>query len=84
MKKRFVVCIDSSTKEQHDLFREFIRNEGLAWWHWVTNVWLLVDRKGQFSASDIRDQVSRCYPNVDALVLELRADESSGRLYRFQ
>jgi hypothetical protein len=77
MKKRFVVCVNSATNEQNKQFKEFIRENGLGWWHWLRNVWLLSDSKGKFSAAEIRDQLGRNYPGVYSLVLELRGDDDT-------
>ena len=81
MKKRFVVMIETSSKEQNDSFLEWIKEERLGWWHWFQNVWLLSNSRGHLSASDIRDKLKEFYGTANTLVLELRgADDTwSGR-----
>lgn len=77
MKKRFILSLDSSTTEQDELFEKFVDENGLDWWHWLNNLWLLVDPKGNFSASEIRDEANRIYPHVNKLVLEIRSDDDT-------
>ncbi|CNF16496.1 Uncharacterised protein [Yersinia rohdei] len=74
MKKRFAVAIDSSTPEGNDAFIEFIRENGLGWWHWIENFWMISDRKGKLSASDIRDKIGEIYPGINTIVIELSED----------
>ena len=52
MKKRFVVCYsDNIPKEKEMHFIQFIKDNKLGWWHWISNMWLLVDSSGQMTAS---------------------------------
>jgi hypothetical protein len=78
MKKRFVVMLDSSTKEQNEAFREYLKaaTPGL-WWHWLENSWLLVDPKGTLTASELTDKVMVTYPGVSNLVLEFSDDHDT-------
>ena len=77
MKKRFVVCVDSSTASQNEAFKAFIQRNSFGWWHWLSNVWLLVDSKGISSARDIRDELANIFPGVHNLVLELREGDDT-------
>jgi hypothetical protein len=74
MKKRYIVLLDKSTKEQNDQFLNYLRKHRLGWWHWLTNSWLLSDSAGTLSASIIRDEVKRIYGGVNHFVIELRRD----------
>ena len=71
MIKRFVVTLNSSTKEQNGAFIAFVKENGLGWWHWLDNFWLLTDRSGKFTAITIRDKADEFYPGVHKLVLQL-------------
>ena len=73
MKKRFVVLLDNTTPAQNKAFLARVRGE-LSWWHWIQDAWLLVDRKGEWTASKLRDLANECYPTVDKIVLEFRED----------
>jgi hypothetical protein len=72
MKKRFVVLIESSTKEQNEIFLNWIKSEGVGWFYWFQNAWLLTNIRGHLSASDIRDQVGHAYGQANTIVLELQ------------
>jgi hypothetical protein len=72
MKKRFVVLIESSTKEQNDSFLGWIESENIGWFHWFQNTWLLSNPRGHLSASDIRSQVKQAYGSANTLILELQ------------
>lgn len=80
MKKRFVVIIESSTKEQNDLLLKWIAVEGLGWWHWFDNAWLLSNQRGNLSAAAVRDKLREVYGTANNLVLELngQADTWAG------
>lgn len=78
MKKRFVVLIDSSTKEQNDAFLNFIRQSGVfGWWHWLNGSWLLVSSSPLNTSQQIRDKITEIYPGVNNIVLEFREDGTS-------
>jgi hypothetical protein len=77
MKKRFIVALDSSTKEQNDMFKEYIDHHGLGWWHWIKDFWLLIDSKGYLTARELRDELGKIYPGVYKMVLELRSGDDT-------
>jgi hypothetical protein len=74
MRKRFIICLNSSTEEQDKLLREFIAENKFGWWHWLNNVWLLFSWDSMLSAVDIRNKIDAIYPEVRNLVLELNAE----------
>ena len=74
---RFIVALDSSTVEQNDAFRQFIKDNGLLWWHWLDDFWLIVGSSGGFTAADIRDKAKECFPGVH--LLAIRLDENGDR-----
>jgi hypothetical protein len=71
VKKRYVVLVDSATKEQEAAFVEFMKSQKFGFWHWLSNSWLLVDNSGVSSATAIRDKVDEVFPGAYNLVLEL-------------
>lgn len=77
MKHRYIVCINNSTKEQEEKFVNYIKANGLGWWHWVSNVWLIVDNGGKLSAPLIRDELKSIFESEYNLVIELR-EKSEG------
>ena len=77
MKKRFVIIIEVSTKEQNDAFLAWIKAEKLGWWHWFQNTWLLSNPAGSLRASGIRDKLRECFGTANTLVLELKNGEDT-------
>ena len=71
MSKRYIVALDSSTIEQNDAMKDFVRENGLGWWYWINDFWLLTDPREKFSASEIRDVVGKTHPKTECLVIEL-------------
>jgi hypothetical protein len=71
MKRRYIVLLDEATKEQDDQLRNYIKENGLGWWHWLSNSWLLSDPRGTLSASEIRDKINEIYDGVHTIVIEL-------------
>ncbi|MBS1509836.1 MAG: hypothetical protein JST86_03295 [Bacteroidetes bacterium] len=71
MKKRYIVCINNSKKEQEEKFIEFLKDNSLAWWHWLPNTWLLSENTGRLSASFIRDAVKEIFDNEYNIVFEI-------------
>lgn len=74
MYKRFIVLLNDSTAEQNDSFLEWIKEEGIGSWHWLSNSWLLATSKGHLSAQDIRDKLMETYPGVHNMVVEISAN----------
>ena len=77
MKKRFVVALGSSTSQQNEAFKEYIRTQRVGWWHWLPNVWLLSNPNGTLSAKKLRDDLKTLYPRIYSLVLELSDGEDT-------
>jgi hypothetical protein len=77
MKKRFIVCIDDSTKEQDQKFIEYIKENGFGWWHYLKNTWLIADSTGKSSVSEIRNMVKESYDNEYNMVFQLNEDEGT-------
>lgn len=77
MKKRFVVALNSNTKEQNDVFKEYIKANGYGWWYWIDGFWLLTDRNGNLTAKKLREDLGEIYPGVRLLVLELRSGDDT-------
>ena len=71
MSKRYIVALDSSTNEQNDALKAFIKENGLVWWYWIKNFWLITDSQKKVSALDIRDVLMRTHPKADCFVIEL-------------
>jgi len=74
MKKRYIVCVSNSEKIQDEEYINYLRKKGLAWWHWIDNVWLLCDNTGHSSVTEIRDSTKTIFKNGNNLILEISAN----------
>jgi hypothetical protein len=70
--KRFVIAAKTSTSSDaikiSDLFRP-----RFAWWHWIDNVWLVVDKKDQLTPQTIRDMIGVAVPGTHLIVLQVES-----------
>lgn len=81
MRKRFIIANQDTTQKQADEITKYVKNLGLAWWHWIDGVWLVVDGVGSLTAGQIRDEIARISPKANCLVFEfgVGVDTWSGR-----
>jgi hypothetical protein len=70
MKKLFIVTTNPTTGEQDKAFQEWFAHR-FNWWKWLNQTWLLIDESGTYSASDIRNEAVKCFPNVNLVVFEI-------------
>jgi len=77
MKKRFVLGINSSTVDQDQELIKFLDLEKLDYWHWLSNMWLVVDIDGKKNASELSDSLMSIYTGENVIVLELDATSDS-------
>jgi hypothetical protein len=70
--KRFIVALNSGTKEQNAVFKQFIRDREYGWWHWLSDLWLLTDSSGVLTAAELNKELNNIYPGVRKVVFELR------------
>ena len=71
MKKRFIVCIEKSIKEQDKIFIDYLRNNSVGWWHWLSNTWLISDPNGQLNSSILRDKLREIYNDERNIIFEI-------------
>lgn len=77
MKKRFIICINNSTKDQEEEFIEFLRGKKVLWWHWLTNTWLVIDSEGKLNASYLRGHIVKIFKQEHSIVFELKNNEDT-------
>jgi hypothetical protein len=69
MARRFIVGTDTLSKVEEDQFIAFIKEQNVAWWHWLPNFWLIKDSMNKVSAGALADALpGRC------LVMEIYED----------
>lgn len=78
MKKRYIVGINSMTEEQEKAFLEYISSNEFAWWHWINNLWLIVDRSGKLTAEKLRNDLLEIAPDERNLVIEAGGNDCYG------
>ena len=74
MEKFFVVGTNKMSIEDEKVFKVKLEKRGLIWWHWIDNIWLIKDKRGSISCSDIRNLLE-----ARNLVLEVEPITWSGR-----
>ena len=56
-KKKFVLFIDDNfSVEERDKITNYVKGK-YAYWHWISNVWLLSTSKDGVTTESIRDEV---------------------------
>ncbi|MFC1224559.1 hypothetical protein ACFE6N_12165 [Pedobacter sp. BG31] len=74
MRKKYVISINNSTKDQEQAFVRYIQDKNWAWWHRLTNTWLIVDARGNSSAASIRTDLKEIFANEYSLVIEINGN----------
>lgn len=72
--KRFVVVVESPSKEESSAMHDWIRSNRWGWWHWMEPLWLLVDGTDKASASSIRDKAKEIFPEKPVMVFDVTVD----------
>lgn len=83
MKKRYFVAVEGLTPEQEKSLLGYFKEQGVAWWHHIANVWLIVDRKDNVSAQGIRDKIKEIATmGGPCLIMQVHDDITWSGLYR--
>lgn len=57
MKKRYIVSIDGNiSKEKENIFSEYLKENQLIWWHWLSNTWLIIDEHDKVDSAILRSK----------------------------
>ena len=73
MKRRFVVGIDGETSTDVSTFLDFIHQQGLGWWHWFDNFWLLTTYDDAMTTETIRDKLVDISDGKNIIVIEVKS-----------
>lgn len=73
MSRRVLIAIDGSLFTNRDFVTQYVRTLDCAWWHHVSDVWLLTDEYDRLDVAQIAAEVRRLVPNHKALVLDFDA-----------
>ena len=71
MRDRYVVNITGEiSKEKSEAFLQFIKDNDLAWWNWLSNTWLIVDYHSNIDLVSLRDKVNEIF-KADNLIIRV-------------
>ena len=71
MTKRFVIGVDNTTADEDKKFCDFLDENQCSWWHWVDNLWLVIDTSDELKADEIRDALGLAARGKSCLVTEV-------------
>ena len=78
MRNRYIVNITGEiSKEKNEAFLQFIKNNKLAWWHWLSNTWLIVDTKSKIDLVSLRDKTKEIF-KADNLIIQVNDGKWAG------
>ena len=72
--KLYIVAVSGLTDIEEREFIEFARANGMNWWHWIENIWLLIDPDERFDAARIRDKLRAMKSSKRCIVIEKNPD----------
>jgi hypothetical protein len=77
VKRRFVLCVDNATKEQQDTLTEFLKETSeLGYWHWFSDVWLVIEYDQTWTAGKFRDHLNHIIPGANKMVFQIDGDNT--------
>ena len=81
MTQTYVIALDKATKTEKELVTESLRGTSHGWWHWMDNVWIVLDGSGVATAVSWRDHIQNLIPETGRriLVLEIEPGAWAGR-----
>ena len=71
--RKFVVCIDGETPEDVSAILDYNEEQGLGWWHWIDNIWLLTTNKKQITVGELRDKFMDLTGDKTVAVIEVKS-----------
>lgn len=66
--KRFIIAVDRVTPEQINVFTKLLQSSNCGWWHWMANLWLVVDPNDSATAVSWRDKLNALLSSQSARV----------------
>ena len=71
MKNKFIVSVDQFSDENVRIFAEFLKCYGCGWWHWIQNIWLVIDYTEKLTAEIIANKLNEIEKNTNNLVFKI-------------
>ena len=70
MKRRFIVIINDASNTEQDVVTAHFRGvPGIGFWHWFSDVWLIVDTTNKLNAENLRNRLNELLPNSHKIVI---------------
>ncbi|ENG7518036.1 hypothetical protein ABVD55_001181 [Vibrio harveyi] len=69
--RRFIVAAQGMSVDAEKQLKDYFQENGLGWWHWIENVWLITSNRDDINATDIHDKIDKSPVNVRVLVIEI-------------
>lgn len=71
MRNRYIVNITGEiSKEKSQAFLQYIKDNNLYWWHWLSNTWLIVDTQSKIDLTSLRDKTKEIF-KADNLIIRV-------------
>ena len=68
---RFAIGVSDMSSEEDGKLRDYLKENGYGWWHWIENLWLVIDTSGKLTAGDLFDALRGIAPEKWNIVLEI-------------
>ncbi len=78
MKRRFIISINGEiTKKNSNAFTNYLKENGMGWWHWLSNTWLVIDKNDKVDSKILRDKARDIF-RAHNLVIEVKDGKWAG------
>lgn len=64
---KIVIITDGAPSDQQDAVTEFLKKQGVGYWHWIANAWLVQTSK-RINLTEWRDAIKPLCPGISALL----------------
>ena len=71
MTRRFALIVDDATREQQDSVTNWLRTTELSFWHYLSDVWLVLDSRDTETTVSLRDHLKQAVPGKTTMVLKV-------------
>jgi hypothetical protein len=73
MRRHFIIVVNDATAEQQNaVTNHFTNRNGIGYWHWYSDMWLLIDSTNFWNAETLRDKLNELLPANHKFVCEVR------------
>lgn len=77
--RRFIMIVDDATPEQQNAITKSLEGKPQGFWHYFSDVWLIIDASNTCTTISLRDHLSQVVPGATTLILPIdNANEWQG------